>query len=245
MPRLYVLLPAYNESANIGAVVRDVLAQRSASVLEGVELTAVVVDDGSKDDTGKLAAEAGAVVLRHPQNRGVGAGFRTGLEHAQADGVEYLVHMDSDGQFHAEDIPRVVEPVLADRCDFALGSRFVPGEPPVPNLARWKGLMLHAVARGVGVLTGYRLTDLSCGLRCMNRKVIEAVNPSFDYDYIQETLVQALAAGARVEDVPVAPIYEIEPSKPGMSSRTLRYGRRFLGLTAYSLFNFYRAKLQR
>src|SRR5688572_19078708 len=108
MPRLYVLLPAYNESANIGAVVRGVLAQR----IPGVELTALVVDDGSKDDTGKLAAQAGAVVLTHPKNRGVGAGFRTGLERAQDDGVEYLVHMDSDGQFHAEDIPRVVEPVL-------------------------------------------------------------------------------------------------------------------------------------
>jgi glycosyltransferase involved in cell wall biosynthesis len=239
MQRLYVVLPAFNEARNIGGVVRDV----RALAIPGVALTALVVDDGSKDETARLAEEAGARVLRHPQNRGVGAAFRTGLLQAREDGVEYLVHMDSDGQFLAEDLPRVAEPVLAGRADLSLGSRFVPGVPPPPGLDRWKALALGAVARGVGLLTGYHLTDLSCGLRCMNRKVIDAVNPTFDYDYIQETLIQALAAGARVEDVPVTPLYDEAHVKPGMSSRTLRYGRRFLGLTSFALFNFYKTRM--
>jgi hypothetical protein len=115
--------------------------------------------------------------------------------------------------------------------------------PPPPGLDRWKVLALGGMARAVGVVTGYRLTDLSCGIRCMNRRVMEAVNPTFDYDYIQETLIQALAAGARIEDVPVTPLYDDAHVKPGMSSRTLRYGRRFLGLTSYALYHFYRKKL--
>lgn len=240
MKRLDVLLPAFNEAAQIAGVVRGVLALK----ILGVEITALVVDDGSQDDTAKLAQAAGAQVITHPHNRGVGAAFRTGVLEARRKGVELLVHMDSDGQFLATDVPKVVAPVLAGQADLALGSRFVTGTPP-PGLDRWKALALSAVSRGVGLATGYRLSDVSCGLRCMNRLLIETVNPTFDYDYIQETLLQALAASARVVDVPVTPLYEDAFVKPGMSSRTLRYGRRFLGLTAYGLFGFYRTRAQR
>lgn len=236
-PSLWIVLPAYNEAANIARVVAGVRAQ----TFPGVTATVVVVDDGSRDDTARLATEAGAVVLRHERNRGVGAGFRTGLEAARAAGVDFLAHMDSDGQFHAEDLPRVVAPVVAGDCDLALGSRFVPGVPTPPNLARWKATALHLVARGVGLATGSHLTDLSCGIRCMNRRMIEQISPTFDYDYIQETLVQAVAARARICDVPVTPIYG-EEGNTGMSGRTFRYGRRFLGLTAFSLWQFYRQR---
>jgi hypothetical protein len=79
----------------------------------------------------------------------------------------------------------------------------------------------------------------------MNRKILDVVDPTFDYDYIQETLLQAIAVQARVEEVQVNPIYEVQPKRTGMSGRTFRYGRRFLKLTAYSLFQFYRARSSR
>lgn len=238
MRTLAVLLPAYNEAENIARVVRDVAAQHIA----GVSIEVLVVDDGSRDDTARLAAGAGARVISHPQNRGVGAAFRTGVDAAREAGVDFLLHMDSDGQILARDVPRVAEPVLAGRADLAMGSRFMRGEAPPANLEAWKGAALHLTARGLGLLTGSHLTDLSCGIRCMNRRVLEVLAPSFDYDYIQETLLQALAAGATVEDVPVAPLYEVEPARAAMSSRVFRYGTRFLGMTAYGLFHFYRAR---
>ncbi len=169
--RLYVLLPAFNESANIARVVGDVLSLK----LPSVELTALVVDDGSRDATAALAKKAGARVLSHERNRGVGAAFHTGLRCAKDEGVEFLAHMDSDGQLLAADIPRLYQPVADGLCDLALGSRFVPGTAPPAHFARWKGLALHSVSLGVGLVTGYRLSDISCGLRCMNRKVIEAI----------------------------------------------------------------------
>jgi glycosyltransferase involved in cell wall biosynthesis len=229
-----VLLPAFNEAANIGRVVGSVLALR----IPDVEITALVVNDGSADDTARLAATAGARVLSHERNRGVGAAFRTGLDFARQEGVEFLAHMDSDGQLLATDIPRVLLPVQLGLCDLALGSRFVKGTAPPAHFARWKGLALGSVSQGVGFLTGYELSDISCGLRCMNRTVIEAIRPSVDYDYIQETLLQALAARVRICDVPVTALYEAEGNK-GMSGRTLRYSRRFLKLVASGLFQFY------
>lgn len=228
-PRLCVLMPAFNESANVGAVVRGVLALDLP-----VQVTVLVVDDGSKDETAKVAREAGAEVISHAVNRGVGAAFRTGIEHAATEGYEYLIHMDSDGQVPPKEIPKLLEPVLSGAADVAVGSRFVREFPE--NLALWKSLALTTTARVVGALAGYALTDLSCGFRCMNRKGIEAIRPTFDYDYIQETLIQLLAAKLRVVDVPVDILYESEPTKrPSMSARTFRYSSRFLLITGYSM----------
>jgi glycosyltransferase involved in cell wall biosynthesis len=236
MTRLCVLLPAFNEAANIGAVVEGV---RNVH-LAGVTITPLVVDDGSRDQTVAVATRAGATVVSHAANRGVGAAFRTGLDWALADGADYLVHMDSDGQILPREIPLLYGPVAAGEADLALGCRF---RGPAPeHLDRWKAVALTSLARTVGLLTGYRLHDISCGFRCMNRTVMQAVRPTFDYDYIQETLIQALAQRARIIEVPVTVLYEEEPARAGMSARTLRYGRRFVGLSAWSLINFYRER---
>jgi glycosyltransferase involved in cell wall biosynthesis len=240
MPSLWVLLPAFNEAKNIGPVVEGVARVR----VEGFTIHPLVVDDGSADDTARVARAAGAEVLSHPRNRGVGAAFRTGRDHALAAGADFVCHMDSDGQILPDEIPRLLDPVRRGEADLALGSRFATGQPPA-NLARWKALGLTGVARTVGLLTGYRLRDISCGFRCMNRRVLEAVRPTFDYDYIQETLIQALAAGARVVEVPVTVLYGPDTERRSMSGRTLRYGRRFLALTAYGLAGFYRARAGR
>ncbi len=235
--RLCVLLPAYNEAANIARVVADVRAVEIA----GIEITALVVNDGSKDDTAQLAQRAGATVLSHPKNRGVGAGFRTGVEWAVAQGFDFLIHMDSDGQVLPSEIALVAGPVLRGEADLSLGSRF-EGEPP-ENLDRWKAVALRSLARIIGLMTGYRLNDLSCGFRCMNRRIMEVVHPTYDYDYIQETLIQALAARARLVAVPITVLYEKEPARAGMSGQTFRYSRRFMALTAHSMFNFYRQRI--
>src|SRR5262249_31634499 len=156
----------------------------------------LVVDDGSKDETSQQGSSAGAVVVSHPINRGVGAAFRTGLTWALQNNCDFLVHMDSDGQLLAEEIPLVAGAGLSGETDLSNGSRFLKGNPDYLGIV--KSSLLRLTARVVGQLTGYALTDISCGFRCMNRKVMERLNPRFDYDYIQETLIQAMAAGARL-----------------------------------------------
>ena len=124
-------------------------------------------------------------------------------------------------------------PVAAGACDLAIGSRFA-GERP-DGMAGWKQSALTGFARGVSALMGHRLRDLTCGYRCMNRKVIAALHPTFDYDYITESLVQAAAAGARICEVPVTVLYP--PDHGGMSRRVLRYSSRLLGTTAYAYYH--------
>src|SRR5579883_865456 len=120
MPSLWVVLPAHNEAAHIADVV-------AAVRIDGVEVHALVVDDGSRDATAELARGAGAEVISHPKNRGVGAAFRTGRDRAVEAGADYLVHMDSDGQILASEIPLLAAPVLRGDADLAIGSRFSTG----------------------------------------------------------------------------------------------------------------------
>ena len=175
--RVCVLLPAFTEAANLDAVVCAV----RAVPLPGFALTVLVVDDGSADDTAAVARAAGAEVVSHPHNRGVGAAFRTGVEWARAHDADFFVHLDSDGQIDAAEIPLLLGPVAAGEADLAIGSRFAVGAPR--SIEGWKAAGLRAAARTVGLLTGRRLSDLSCGFRCFNRRVLDAVSPSFDFDY--------------------------------------------------------------
>ncbi len=233
MIRLCVLLPAYNEDRVIAQVVADV--QRVA--IDGVALQTLVVSDGSTDNTVAQAEAAGATVVSHPVNLGVGAAFRTGIAWAREQGFDALVHMDSDGQLLPSEIPSLWAPIARGAADLVVGSRFLCERPG--GLDRWKALSLTTAARTVGLLTGAPITDLSCGFRCMTRKIMDVVHPTFNYDYIQETLLQAIAAGARIVEVPVTALYGESFHQAGLSARPFQYGRRFLWLTGWSLGTFY------
>jgi glycosyltransferase involved in cell wall biosynthesis len=235
MKRLCVLLPAFNEAEHIGDLVRRI--RRIA--IPDLEITPLVVNDGSRDATAALAAEAGGLVISHPVNRGVGAAFRTGILHAREQGFDYLVHMDSDGQVNPDEIPKLMAPLLRDEADLVLGSRFCREFPA--NLKQWKVVALRTLTGTLSLLAASRLTDISCGFRAMNRRVLLELEPHFDYDYIQESLLQALAARARTVDVPVTIHYGEEAG--GMSRRPLRYISRFLGIMGYGLFHFYRRRI--
>ncbi len=106
--KLVVQMPALNEEASIGSVLASIPRQ-----IPGVdEVVLLVVDDGSTDRTAELARAAGAVVVSHAQNRGVGAAFRTGLAKATELDADIIVTMDADGQFNPGDIPKLIAPVL-------------------------------------------------------------------------------------------------------------------------------------
>lgn len=127
--RTFVVIPAFNE----GRVIQDVLNE---VILLGSPV--VVVDDGSSDDTYRLAAELPVHLLRHPVNLGQGAALATGLQYALSEGAQIIVTFDADGQHLAEDIPYLVAPVAAGQVEVALGSRFLSSDfsdRPQPAIA--------------------------------------------------------------------------------------------------------------
>ncbi len=113
-----LLIPAFDEATSLPEVLRRV--ERAVS-----DVPVVVVDDGSRDETARVARAHGARVLRHPYNLGYGAALQTGYKYALRGGFRFLVQMDADGQHDPEQIHRLLEPLRAGDCDLLIGSRFL------------------------------------------------------------------------------------------------------------------------
>jgi glycosyltransferase involved in cell wall biosynthesis len=195
---LLVSLPALNEQSTISGVIRAIPHE-----IEGVsEISVLVVDDGSTDDTSALAREAGAHVIRHGAARGVGAAFHSALAHARALGVDLFVTIDADGQFDPGDIPQLVAPVLAGDADFTTASRFLDPalEPQMPRLKRWGN---RQVARVVSRLTGQEFRDVSCGMRCYGRRALLHLNLLGEFTYAHEVFLDLSFKGLRIVEVPI------------------------------------------
>jgi glycosyltransferase involved in cell wall biosynthesis len=156
--RIWVVIAAYNEARVIGRVISEV--KRSG-------FQPVVVDDGSRDATGRAAGEAGAVVLRHPINLGQGAALQTGIEYALRQDADYIVTFDADGQHRAQDIGGLITALDKHGADFALGSRFLGAAIDLPFSRR---ILLKAATWFTRLTTGLRLSDTHNGLRAMTRR---------------------------------------------------------------------------
>ncbi|HSC90727.1 MAG TPA: glycosyltransferase family 2 protein [Gaiellaceae bacterium] len=193
--RRVAIVPAHDEEDAIGAVVRDIL-------VFDPDLEVVVVDDGSGDRTAAVAAEAGARVVRLPFNLGIGGAVQTGFRFALEQGFDLAVRLDGDGQHDPEQLPRLLEPVLAGEADIAVGSRFV-GEPGWRSpLARRIGIRFFAWL--VSRIVGQRVTDTTSGFQACNRKAIRLFAADYPHDYPEvEATVMVHRHRLRLVEVPV------------------------------------------
>jgi glycosyltransferase involved in cell wall biosynthesis len=158
---VWIVIPAYNEAGAIARVVTDV-ARLGHRVL--------VIDDGSRDATAEVAAQAGAALVRHPINLGQGAALQTGIEFALRQGAAAIVTFDADGQHRTVDVPKLLDALR--RADFALGSRFLGGATNMPAARR---LLLRAATAFTRLTTRLDLTDAHNGLRAMTRRGAERI----------------------------------------------------------------------
>jgi polyprenyl-phospho-N-acetylgalactosaminyl synthase len=190
--RVYVVIPAYNEGPVISRVVTEV--KRAGHAV-------VVVDDGSSDATADQACAGGAAVIRHPFNLGQGAALQTAIDYALAQAAEFIVTFDADGQHRVSDISRLVEALIQERADFALGSRFLGQAPNLPALRR---LVLRAATAFTRLTTGLQVTDTHNGLRAMTRRGAAAIRLRQNrMAHASEWLSQIAASGLRYVERPV------------------------------------------
>lgn len=184
MDKILVIIPAYNEEGNIANVVsgiRDTCPQ--ADIL--------VVDDGSKDQTANVARSAGVRLVSHPFNLGYGSTIQTGYKYAFAEGYDYLVQIDGDGQHDPAYIDKLLAPVVRGEADFAIGSRFMGLESYTPSLARRAGITLFRTI--VSMIIGRKVTDCTSGFQAFNRDVIRFFTSDiFPCDYPDADVLVAL-----------------------------------------------------
>jgi len=203
--RVAAVVPAYNESGKIGAVVRKVPRRYAACV--------VVVDDCSSDDTAEEARAAGAErVIRHAVNRGVGAAIRTGLMAAKQEGFEVAVILSGDDQHEPDELPRVLTPLFEGRADLVQGSRWLPGgaTPGIPADRRWLTRLYPLLFR---LASGYPSTDGTNGFRAFRLAMLDDPRIRLDQPWLDRyelepyLLYQAVRCRYRVHEVPVTVRY--------------------------------------
>ena len=194
--RRVAIVPAHNEEASIAGVVREIRAFDP-----GLEV--VVVDDGSVDRTAALAADAGAHVVRLPFNLGIGGAVQTGFQYAFAHGFELAVRLDGDGQHDPQELPRLLEPLLAGDADVVVGSRFAARDRHYrATFAR--GLGIRLFARIVSLLVGQRVTDTTSGFQALNRRGIALFAADYPHDYPEvEATVMVHRHRLTMKEVPV------------------------------------------
>jgi hypothetical protein len=190
-----VVIPAYNEEANIA----QVIASLPEEVI-GLRLHPIVVDDGSSDETMEQARLAGAAAVHLPLNRGQGAALRTGYRLAMATGAPLVVTMDADGQHQPSELPRLIEPILDDKADVVNGSRVLGAADP-NHAARNLGISVFAWA--LSLLTASRVTDPACGYRALRTDVLRNLEFRQDQFHNSEFILEASKRKLRTLEVPV------------------------------------------
>ncbi|HEU4493843.1 MAG TPA: glycosyltransferase family 2 protein [Rubrobacteraceae bacterium] len=196
MKHLSVVVPAKDEEATLG----ELLDRISRVRVPGYELRPIVVDDGSTDRSARVARQRGAAVVRHAENRGLGAAVRTGLRAAVQAGAVVIAYLDADLEYYPEDIPRLVEPILAGRADYVLGSRFAGG---ARGMRFYRRLGNHAFTALLVLLTRRRISDGQTGMRAFSREVADRAEIIHDYNYAQVLTLDLARKGVRMEEVPV------------------------------------------
>lgn len=204
--KLCILIPAYNEEDTISEII-----QRIPNTFDGIDETVIlVVDDGSSDDTVSKAVAAGAFVVSHPHNRGVGGAFNSGLTRALELGADIMVNIDADGQFSPDEIPLLIAPILAGQADFVVGDRFTqPGgsilKPQyMASLKFWGNKQM---SRLISMLTNQQFNDVSCGFRAYSKEAMLHMNLTGKFTYTQETFLDLANKDIGIMSIPVSVTY--------------------------------------
>lgn len=196
MKVLAVVVPAKDEEATLG----ELLDRVARVTVPGHVLRPIVVDDGSADRTSEVARERGAAVVRHAKNRGLGAAVRTGLGVAVEAGASVVAYLDADLEYYPEDIPGLVEPILAGRADYALGSRFLGG---ARGMRLYRRLGNYAFTALLALLTECGISDGQSGMRAFSREAAARAEIIHDYNYAQVLTLDLVRKGFRLEEVPI------------------------------------------
>lgn len=203
--KIFVVIAAYNEEKRIRKVIRELKKKKYKNI--------VVVDDGSSDDTYEIAKKESVYVLKHITNRGQGAALKTGIDFALLNKADIIVTFDADGQFLVKEIKKVVSPILKNKADISLGSRFLGKAVNMPFL---KKIVLKLGIFVVLILYRIKITDSQSGFRAMSKKAATKINLTADrMEHAGEFFHEIKRNNLKYKEVPITVIYDKYSLKKG------------------------------
>lgn len=217
---LYIVIPAYNEAKKIGFVIQSLKEHGYNNIL--------VVDDGSLDETKKVALESGAEVINHVINRGQGAALRTGIEFIRENyNPDVIVTFDADGQHKVEDIEYFVSPIINGEADITLGSRFLNNKSNIPPLRKFT-LKLGVIF--TNIISNINLTDTHNGFRALGKKAFNSIKiTQRGMEHASEIIDEIKKNHLRYKEIPTEIIYsDYSKSKGQKTSDFIKLGIKFI-----------------
>ncbi|MFA5145226.1 MAG: glycosyltransferase family 2 protein [Candidatus Omnitrophota bacterium] len=211
--RTCVIIPTYNEANKIAGLLKEIAMQ---------ELDVLVIDDGSSDDTFRIAKNCGAITLRNEKNQGKGASLIKGFDYALTYGYDAVITMDGDGQHLPEDIPYFMR--LAKYSDSAIfiGNRM----QKVKNMPLARIITNRFMSWFLSCLANQRIPDTQCGFRLIKKEVLKRVElKTSKYETESEILIKSSRLGFKIESVSIKTIYTQEKSHINPFIDTLRFIR--------------------
>ncbi|MBM3250209.1 MAG: glycosyltransferase family 2 protein [Candidatus Omnitrophica bacterium] len=215
--RTCIIIPTYNESREISGIVRSI---------RQYGLDCLVVDDGSEDNTAKIARESGALLIESTQNEGKGASLIKGFDYALSNGYDAVVTMDGDGQHLPEEINSFLRLAEASDSAILIGNRMhKTRNMPLVRVATNK--FMSWLISGVA---GQNIPDTQCGFRLIKKEVLQKVRLSTaKYETESELLIKASRQGFKIESVPIKSVYVGEISRIHPVLDSLRFIRFIIG----------------
>ncbi len=200
MPKVLLIIPAYDEDANILRTCQNILDYNQK---HHTNYDFIVINDSSNDSTGQILDDANLPHIDHIYNLGIGGAMQTGYKYARDYGYDIAVQFDGDGQHSVDFIADLIRPIIDDKTDLVIGSRFITKTGKFRStFARRIGIKL--ISNYMKLLTHHRITDTTSGFRACNRRLIE----TFAYNYPNEypepvTTTFCLLHHDRVSEIPV------------------------------------------
>ena len=205
--KLIIQIPCYNEAETLDIALRALPRQ-----VEGFDqLEVLIIDDGSTDDTVKVARENGVEhVVRFTTNRGLAHGFMAGLDACIKLGADIIVNTDADNQYNADDIPKLVAPILNKEADIVVGARPIED---IEHFSFTKKMLQKLGSWVVRVASQTDIPDSPSGFRALTRDAAMRMNVFNEYTYTLETIIEAGQKGMAITSVPIRVNEDLRPSR--------------------------------
>jgi glycosyltransferase involved in cell wall biosynthesis len=205
--KLIIQIPCFNEAETLSIALSDL--PRKVAGFDAVEW--LVIDDGSQDETIKVAKANGVDhVVRHLGNKGLARAFMTGLEASLSLGADVIVNTDADNQYNADDIPALVQPILEHRAEIVVGARPIE---TIEHFSPIKKLLQRLGSWVVRVASKTDIPDAPSGFRAMSRAAAQKLMVFNDYTYTLETIIQAGQKNMGIISVPIRVNGDLRPSR--------------------------------
>lgn len=204
--KILAIIPAFNEEKTIGQVIKDIKK-------EFLKYDILVINDGSLDKTHSVARSKKIFLIDLPFNLGIGTAIQTGFIYAQNNNYDIAFQIDADGQHIAKEIKKIVEPILSNKADVVIGSRFYQKTSLQSSFARRVGILIFQIIHQL--FLGRKITDSTSGFRAYNKKAIKFLAQYYPEDYPEpEAIIMLIKNNFKIIEVSV----KMQSRKTGTSS---------------------------